>query len=669
MYTFTPNAGQCANNTTETVVVNANTNPSFSAFGPYCQGAAPAALPLTSSNGVNGTWSPAAISTAASGSTVYTFTPSAGQCANNVAQTVVVNANTSPTFSAFGPYCQGAAPAALPLTSSNGVNGTWSPAAISTAASGNTVYTFTPSAGQCANNVAQTVVVNANTSPTFSAFGPYCQGAAPAALPLASNNGVNGTWSPAAISTAASGSTVYTFTPSAGQCANNATQTVVVNTAVSPSFNGYGPYCPTATLPNLPSTSLNGINGTWNPISISTSVGSTNYTFTPLAGQCATVQTLSITITNSVLPTFGGFGPYCQNTPGVPLPVSSNNGITGSWIPPTVNTNIAGSGQYLFAPDAGQCGDTVVLQIQVSPVTAPIFPNLGPYCVGDVASLPNPSVNGISGTWNPPVLNTAQPGSANYQFTPNPGVCATDTVLTLTVLNPQINAGNDTVLCAGNTLILEASGGGNYQWNNGVIDGIPFTPGATTTYVVCGSVGNCTGCDTLLVTVNPAPNASFLSDINGYSVQFTYMGTPVNSYAWDFGDGGNATSMDPLHNYTGPGTYGVLLTVNANGCVDTYFSQVPLYAPGNDAHLINVITPDGDGINDLFDLNLEGYKKVTILIINRWGDLMQVLTGTQLTWDGTVNGVKATDGVYFYKYDTVGFDGRTTTGHGFFHLK
>ena len=71
------------------------------------------------------------------------------------------------------------------------------------------------------------VFVNDNVTPAFTQLGPYCVGATPATLPLTSTNGITGTWN-AAISTAAPGSTTYTFTPTAGLCATSATMTVVV---------------------------------------------------------------------------------------------------------------------------------------------------------------------------------------------------------------------------------------------------------------------------------------------------------------------------------------------------------------------------------------------------------------------------------------------------------
>ena len=227
-YTFNPNSGQCASSVTMDITVYAAiNNPTFSTYGPYCVGDAAGSLPTTSSNGITGTWAPATISTASAGSTNYTFTPNAGQCANPKTITVVVNAKTDPTFSTYGPYCVGDAAGSLPTTSSNGITGTWSPATISTASAGSTNYTFTPNAGQCANPKTITVVVNAKTDPTFSTYGPYCVGDAAGSLPTTSSNGITGTWTPATISTASAGSTNYTFTPNAGQCANSKTITVL----------------------------------------------------------------------------------------------------------------------------------------------------------------------------------------------------------------------------------------------------------------------------------------------------------------------------------------------------------------------------------------------------------------------------------------------------------
>ena len=60
----------------------------------------------------------------------------------------------------------------------------------------------------------------------------------------------------------------------------------------------------------------------------------------------------------------------------------------------------------------------------------------------------------------------------------------------------------------------------------------------------------------------------------------------------------------------------------------------------------NVITPNGDGLNDKFDLlNREFYAPVTITIYNRWGQEVYHSANYQGDWpqDDSV------DGVYYYR--------------------
>jgi hypothetical protein len=204
--------------------------------------------------------------------------------------TITVNQNTIiPTFNPVAPICEGGILNPLPTTSTNGINGTWSPSLNNTAT---TTYTFTPTAGQCANSTTLTITVNQKVTPTFNQVAPICPGGTLNPLPTSSTNGINGTWSPALNNTA---TTTYTFTPTAGQCANSTTLTITVNqNTIIPTFNPVAPICEGGILNPLPTTSTNGINGTWSPSLNNTAT--TTYTFTPTAGQCANSSTLTIIV-------------------------------------------------------------------------------------------------------------------------------------------------------------------------------------------------------------------------------------------------------------------------------------------------------------------------------------------------------------------------------------
>ena len=278
----------CESPRTEVVVVVApRTIPDFDDTLFVCNGSEAPVLPLTSPNGVTGIWLPSAISTETGGN--YVFTPAAGLCAVSKILVVTVVDAIDPVFETVVLVCSGSSISELPLTSTNGITGTWSPALNNLET---TTYTFTPSVGECATTATMTIAVNENVTPIFTPVAPICSGTALSALPADSNNGINGSWSPVLNNLE---TTIYTFTPSAGQCATTATMTIEVNSVTIPTFNSIAPICSGAVAPLLPATSTNGITGTWSPSTINNLVTS-SYTFLPNTGQCAQVFNMTVDV-------------------------------------------------------------------------------------------------------------------------------------------------------------------------------------------------------------------------------------------------------------------------------------------------------------------------------------------------------------------------------------
>ncbi len=90
-----------------------------------------------------------------------------------------------------------------------------------------------------------------------------------------------------------------------------------------------------------------------------------------------------------------------------------------------------------------------------------------------------------------------------YTVTGNQGACSATDELTVTVNPlPTVIAGTDTTICEGASILLTASGAITYTWDNGVTDGISFTPANTQTYTVIGTdVNGCENTDAVIVTV------------------------------------------------------------------------------------------------------------------------------------------------------------------------
>jgi gliding motility-associated-like protein len=237
-YTFTPNTynviSGCPATATHTVFVAPNFTPSFGLPSALCVGAA-YTLPSISNEGLSGSWSQPFNNQQ---TTSYTFTPSSTGltaisqgvvCPVSGVYTIGINTPVTPTFTLPDSICAGAT-VTLPLVSNNGVNGTWAPAFDN---QNTTTYTFTPAASQCPITVQQTIVVSTLYDPAFSLPTTICQNEV-LTLPLISDNGVAGTWTPS-FSSQQSGSFSYVFQPAAAVCAYD----YLLNLTVNPTHVSY----------------------------------------------------------------------------------------------------------------------------------------------------------------------------------------------------------------------------------------------------------------------------------------------------------------------------------------------------------------------------------------------------------------------------------------------
>jgi hypothetical protein len=482
-YTFTPTGAGCATTASLTVTVNPRTVPTFNQVPAICSGGS-FTLPTTSTNAVTGTWSPAINNTA---TTTYTFTPTAGLCATTATMTVSVNSpGVSPIVRPDTTICSGGV-VAFPTTSINNISGTWSPAFNNNAT---TTYTFTPTSGQCAIAATRTVTVTPTVTTQFATIAAICSGGS-FTLPTTSSNGITGTWSPAINNTA---TTTYTFTPNANQCATTATLTVTVNPSVTPTFAPIASICVGGSF-TLPTSSTNGVTGTWSPAINNNAT--TTYTFTPTGNPCALTTTLTVTVNTPVTPTFTQVAAICSGSTFT-LPTSSTNGFTGTWAP-AINNNVTTT--YTFTPNNNQCAGTATMTVQVSPSVVPAFVQVAPICSGQSFTLPTTSTNGVSGTWAPAVNNTA---TTTYTFTPAGSNCATTTTMTVVVL-PSL-------------AIVETADSTNITANSAVLHGVIAVEGcsAITEYGVeySGINGFIPGFGTKVIS-NNLLNNSYSSVLNG----------------------------------------------------------------------------------------------------------------------------------------------------------
>ena len=277
-YTFTPSNGECATTTTLSIQVKPIPTISLSSQT-ICSGQSITLTPTVNPNGGTYTWSNnstgSSLTISPTITTSYSVLYTLNGCNATGNTSITVTPNATPTFTQLGPYCQGATPGMLASSSNNNISGTWSPSTISTTATGNTNYTFTPNAGVCANTATMAITINPIVNPTFTPINTICLNSNAPALPSSSTNtpAITGTWTPSSINTSIAGIQTFTFTPATGQCASNASLSIQIIDVPNPTFTisdtvGCAPFSTTLTASNYPNT-----NYSWSSNGISIGTG------------------------------------------------------------------------------------------------------------------------------------------------------------------------------------------------------------------------------------------------------------------------------------------------------------------------------------------------------------------------------------------------------------
>lgn len=156
-------------------------------------------------------------------------------------------------------------------------------------------------------------------------------------------------------------------------------------------------------------------------------------------------------------------------------------------------------------------------------------------------------------------------------------------------------------ICLGESVILSATstGTGTITWDNGISDGIAFTPAlGGTTYTATSSDGN--DCSfAALITVNDLPTVGAGADIIlcDQAVDTALSGSGAVTYVWDNGVT-NGVSFTPTAGNT---TYSVTGT-DANGCENTDAVLISVGGPV----LTASITHENSGSDGSIDLTVAG---------------------------------------------------------------
>lgn len=237
-----------------------------------------------------------------------------------------------------------------------------------------------------------------------------------------------------------------------------------------------------------------------------------------------------------------------------------NTGATSATIDATTD------GTYSVVVDLNGCTATDEVVVQFGSIAFDLGADTV-LCPGEVlllqVDLPNGTVtwnNGITG----PLLTVDEAGTYSMVFTANSGCEARDT-LSVSFADPgALDLGPDLVLCAGETIELDATlPGATYLWNDGTTDPVRAIT-SSGNYVVEAFIGACAVTDSVLIDFMALPIIALGNDISlcpGATASFDAT-TPDATYMWQDG------STGPTFSTSMAGIVSVIVTVNGCSAMD-----------------------------------------------------------------------------------------------------
>jgi gliding motility-associated-like protein len=224
------------------------------------------------------------------------------------------------------------------------------------------------------------------------------------------------------------------------------------------------------------------------------------------------------------------------------------------------------------------------------------------------------------------------------------GRCTTrDSIKIEYVTPPTIHLGKDTVLCIGATLTLVASNPDQalqYEWQDGTTTPTYLVKEAGTYWVELSNAF-CKARDTIQVTYDSPQEIDLGEDVivclgEQYTVSVPLY--PNMSYVWSDQTTKQEMIIDKV------GTYWLAYKTTGTACLKSDTIRIYYKECLDDLRIPNVLTPNGDGRNETFEIM--GAKGTTwnLVIFNRWG----VKVGNYEDYQNDWNAAGLDNALYFY---------------------
>ncbi|MBV8328194.1 T9SS type B sorting domain-containing protein [Chryseobacterium sp.] len=230
--------------------------------------------------------------------------------------------------------------------------------------------------------------------------------------------------------------------------------------------------------------------------------------------------------------------------------------------------------------------------------------------------------------------------------------CPNTGVLTLSLKSPKRSGSlRDQVICSSEKVILDAGPGfSSYLWSNGATTQTTSV-GAGTYFVDLGFNG-CVYRQTVTVSTAEAPTITRIDVVNATATVYVTGGTAPYRYSL------NGIDYQTSNVFTGL-SRGIhtMYVLGSDGCSPVIKEFLVL-------NLVNAITPNGDGINDVLNYtDLRIKQNVSIEVADRYGAQIYKSSDKNYIWDGKANGRNLPTGTYWYVLKWIEPDTKLPVSH------
>lgn len=165
------------------------------------------------------------------------------------------------------------------------------------------------------------------------------------------------------------------------------------------------------------------------------------------------------------------------------------------------------------------------------------------------------------------------------------------------------------------------------------------------------------------ITISIAPDSAVINLSEDLQLSATSNYDPMAQYLWTPSAGLSCTTCpNPTVSSLVSMNYVVQVSVDINGNTCTASDKVSVTViPNYDVYIPNAFTPDGNGVNDFFEMfgNKKAIQYLEVRIFNRIGEKVFESNDIDFKWDGTYKGVIQQPAVYTYTINTVFIDGES----------